>query len=388
MSANQLLSKIKTSATAAIHDLAEQKKRAGERVYNLSVGEPILPSPPFLAEAAAAAVKEEKTRYAPIAGLPELREAAARWLNQTYGTDYAAEQTLVTCGGKFGIYLTCQTILKPGDEVLVIAPYWVSYPAMIKLAGATAKIISSSSDRGFRVSARDIAGACTAKTKLLFLNSACNPTGVVYNRGELAAILALAKEKNFLVVSDEVYSGLIYDGEYVSCGSFPEYREQALVAQSCSKNFAMTGWRVGFVFAPSSIMPALTALQSQTITGTSTISQAVAIAALSQADIFMERVRKQIKVRRDAFVSQFNKLFPRPIAPPASALYAFIPLPAFGTAVKDSETFCYRALEQCNVAMVPGKAFGVEGYARCSFGLPEQEIKEALARLAKGLAVI
>lgn len=382
MSINRLSNKIASSATGAINDLARRKKDAGQRVYNLSVGEPVLPGSEFMAQAAARAVRAGQTRYAPIAGLPELRAAAAAWQNRTYGTNYATEQAFVTCGGKFGVYLLCQTLLNPGDEALIIAPYWVSYGALVKMAGGRPKIISTDESAGFKVSASAIAASCGAKTKILFLNSACNPTGVVYSRDELAAILAAAKKKNLTVVSDEVYGGLVYEGEYVSCGSFPEYQENVAVIQSCSKNFAMTGWRVGFVFAAEPIIAALTSWQSQTITGTATVSQAVAAAVLERAEKINRDVRDKMKARRDVFVVEFNRLFPKPITPPASALYVFAPLRAFGVKEADSEKFCRRVLEKLNVAMVPGAAFGQEGYARLSFGLPETEIIKALQALS------
>ena len=374
--------KVQASATGAINDLAEQKTRAGVRVYNLSVGEPVVPASEFMAEAAARAVRDGQTRYAPIAGLPALRQAAAEWLNKTYVANYASPQTLITCGGKFGIYLLCQTLLSAGDEALIISPFWVSYSTMVKMAGAEPKIITTEEKSGWKISAAGIESACNLKTKVLFLNSANNPTGAVYSRAELGAILAVAKKNNLMVISDEVYSGLTYEGEYVSCASFPEYQDNVAVVQSCSKNFAMTGWRVGFVFAPESVIKSLVPLQSQTITGTSTVSQAVALAVLGQAVGINSAVRDKMKARRDLFISEFNRLFKQAISPPVSALYAFVPLTVFAAKETNSQNFCGQVLEKFNVALVPGAAFGQEGYARLSFGSPENEIIEALSALA------
>lgn len=385
MSANPSLSKIQTSATGEIHDLVQQKKRAGERIYDLGVGEPIAPPSVFLVEAVAAVLGREQMRYAPVAGLPELRLAASDWLNRTYRTDYAADETLITCGGKFGLYLVGQTVLKPGDEALVIAPFWVSYPVIVQLAGAEVKLVSTSAHSGFKATADDITRVCSERTKILFLNNGCNPTGAIYNRDELAGILAVAEDKNFLVVSDEVYGGLTFEGEYPSCGSFPEHRERVVVIQSCSKNFAMSGWRVGFVFAPQAIIKELVKLQSQTVTGTATMSQLAAAAVLPYADEVTGEIRRLMRNRRDFFVSGFNNLFSSKLVPPASALYCFIPLSAFGAKNSDSAAFCRRVLEQFNVAMVPGRSFGQEGYVRSSFGSPESELKAALERLAAGL---
>lgn len=379
---------IPPSATVTINGLAQAKKLAGQRVYNLSAGEPILDTSSYLKDAVDEAMKEGRTLYPPVPGVEELRTHASQWINELYGTNYGVKNTLISCGGKFGIYLSLQALLNDGDEVLVIAPYWVSYPPMVKLFGGVPVIVNTEEKDGWKVRVEDLEKACTSKTKLLILNNGSNPTGVLYSREELKAILALAKDKNLIVMSDEVYSGLVFDGhQYVSCGAFSEYSDRVIVIQSCSKNFGMTGWRVGLIFAPEEMTKMLIKLQGQSITGTSIISQWAAISALKQAKTITAEINKEMQHRRDVFTNTFNELFPGKIPAPLSAFYSFIPLTAFGelknfgSAGADDVKFCEKVLDQGNIALVPGSAFGKPGYVRASFGAKPQELKEALNAL-------
>lgn len=371
------------SATVSMNSKALEKKSRGERVYNLSAGEPILPAHPLIVRAGSAAIKEGKTLYPPVAGIPELRSAAAAWMHTMYGASYDIKNTLVTCGGKFGIFATLQAYCNQGDDVIVIAPYWVSYAQIVTLFGGTPKIVTTKEQDQWKASVPQLDAVATKRTKILILNNAANPTGAMYNREELRAILAWAAERKLLVISDEVYSGLAYDGgEYVSCGSFSEYRDRVIVMQSCSKHFAMTGWRVGFVFAPEEIIAVLTALQSQSTTGTASVSQWAALAAIQNADAIMRTVRGAMQERRDVFVSTLNTTFGLSLSAPKSALYHFVPLHALGVQ-GDSLSFCTRLLEKGNVATVPGSAFGQEGYVRFSFGDTKEELVAAIAALQR-----
>ena len=374
---------IPPSATVTINTIAQQKKHAGQRVYNLSAGEPIMNTAQYLKETVDWAMDQGQTLYPPVAGIDELRARAAHWMNDLYKTSYTEKNTIVSCGGKFGIYLLLQTLLNDGDEVIVIAPYWVSYPPMTKLFGGVPVIVETEESDGWKVDPKAIEKACTAKTKMLILNNGSNPTGALYTKKELRSILEIAQKNNVIVMSDEVYSGLTYDDfEYVSCGSFEEFRDTVVVVQSCSKNFGMTGWRVGFVFGREDIIKMLVKIQGQSITGTSIISQWAAIAALEKAHKITAEINAEMKRRRDIFTDTFNELFPNKIKAPGSAFYSFIPLTAFGVKEKDDVKFCEKALEEGNVAMVPGAAFGRPGYLRCSFGEKPQELKEALKALA------
>ena len=377
---------IEPSATLAINSLAQQKKATGERVYNLSAGEPMLPTHPLVIETATKAMQQGKTLYPPVAGIPELRRAMVRWMNDTYRTAYTDKNILVTCGGKFGIYALCQAFLEKGDEAIMIAPYWVSYPSTVELFGGKPVMVSTDEKSGWKARAEEIEKVCTKRTKLLFLNNGGNPTGILYSRAELSALLAVAQRHDILVVSDEVYSGLTYDrNTFVSCGSFPEYQDNVVVIQSCSKHFAMTGWRVGFAFAPENIVETLTTIQSQSTTGTSSVSQWAALAAVENATTIIPEVNIAMQKRRDALVGFLQKYFPGPFVQPAAGLYVFVSLPSLGMNEIDSTDFCKRVLEEANVALVPGAPFGKEGYVRFSFGAEEKELEEAVAKLSQYL---
>ena len=373
---------IEFSTTVAMNSAALEKRARGERIFNLSAGEPILPPHPLVVKAAVAALKQGKTLYPPVAGIMELRRAAAEWINSTYDTRYQARQTLVTCGGKFGIFAFFQAYLKPGDEVVMLAPYWGSYPQIVKLFGGVPRVVSTMATTGWKVQLKQLEQLARPKARMLILNNAANPTGVLYSREEIKSILAWAKKNNIVVISDEVYSGLVYDGgEYASGGSFPEYRDNVIIIQSCSKHFAMTGWRVGFVFAPEAIIKVLAMLQSQSTTGTSSISQWAAVAAFQNAAEIIAPVRNAMEQRRDVLIETLEKLFGRAIAKPTSSLYAFVSLPDLGVKNNDSVTFCQELIDQYNIAAVPGRAFGAEGYVRLSFGAPEIELVAAITAL-------
>lgn len=362
------LMQIKPSATVAINSLALKKQAAGERVYNLSAGEPMMPTPTVIIAAAIQAMHEGKTHYPPVAGVPELRQAAVGWMNETCQTNYSSQNCLVTCGGKFALYALFQAMLNPGDEVLIIAPYWVSYPSMVSLFGGVSKIVATTEEQGWKMTTEALEKAVSPRTKILSINNASNPTGVLYTRAELKEILDWARQHQLLIVSDEVYSGLVYDAEeFVSCGSFSGYQDSVVVVQSCSKHFAMTGWRVGFLFGPEEIVQKLTVLQGQSTTGTASISQWAACAAMQQAQELMLPIRLAMQERRDAFVKIFSELF-HPVAVPASALYLFVSLSLLGVTETNSVAFCERVLSEANIALVPGNAFGQEGYVRFSFG--------------------
>ncbi len=379
-------SQIPPSATVTINSIAQQKKKAGERVFNLSAGEPIMNTAQYLKEAVDSAMDQGQTLYPPVAGVEELRASAAEWMNKNYKTKYQTANTLITCGGKFGIYLALQALLNDGDEVLMIAPYWVSYPPMVKLFGGVPVILDTQEKNNWKISAAEIEKACTSKTKMLIFNNAANPTGVLYSKEELKDILDVAKRKGILVMSDEVYSGLVYDGrEFTSSAEFEEFKDQIIVIQSCSKNFGMTGWRVGFIFASEEIIKVMIKLQGQSITGTSIISQFAAIAALKNANKITSEINTEMCHRRDVFINTFNELFPNKITAPESAFYSLIPLTGFGPATlskfPDDVKFCEKVLEEGNVALVPGSAFGKPGYVRASFGANPEELKDALKQL-------
>jgi aspartate aminotransferase len=377
---------IPPSATLAMNALAAEKKRKGERVFNLTVGEPMVESSHFIFEAAVQAMNDGKTFYPPAAGIPELRSEVANWINTQFQSNFVKENVLVSCGAKHGLLMALQALLENGDEVLIVAPYWVSYPPMTTLAGGKAVILETSFENGWKLRPETIQAAVTPRTKVLILNNGGNPTGILYSKEEILAILETCKKNNIVVISDEVYSGLTFDqNEFISVASFPEYAESTVVIQSASKHFAMTGWRVGFVLGPKNLITALETLQSQSTTGTSSISQWATLGAIQHADEITSNIKKEIQSRRDAFVQNFEKYFGVKITVPACGLYAFVPLTSFGVSETDSVKFCMEILEKANVVFVPGAPFGAEGFVRASFGGKVEDVAEGLKVLAEYL---
>lgn len=372
------------SATVLINTLAQQKNDAGVKVYNLSAGEPKLPPHPLIIQAVEEALKAGKTFYPPVSGIPELRLLASEWMNNAYACQFQPDNCLVVNGGKFGIYLLLQLLLQKEDEVIIAAPYWVSYPAITRLFQGIPVIMDTCEAEGWKLTEASLRQACTAKSRILILNNAANPTGVLYTKEELEILLSVAKEHDLLVISDEVYSGLTYEGHrYVSAGQFPEHQERVVIIQSCSKNFSMTGWRIGFVFAPTNLIKKLTSLVSQSTSGVTTISQWAAIAAFKQVKTINDWVRESMQIRRDVLCQAINDAFGLSIAVPHSSLYLFIGLQQLGYKAQSSTAFCQQMLDQANVALVPGIAFGQEGYVRFSFGAGEDDLVMGVRTLAE-----
>lgn len=371
--------KIAASATVAIHTLAQQKKARGEEVFNFSAGDPNLPIHPDVASGIQKALDGKDCSYAPLFGLPQLRKGVAAWMNRRYGCNYTQENVLVTCGGKFALFAALDLLLSPGDEVLIPAPYWPSYPTLVEHAKAKAVIVPTSADNGWKAMPNDLKKWSSPKSKVLILNHPNNPTGAMYSREELEAILKVAEQKDWTVISDEVYSEIYYDqNQFASCGSFPKWQERVVIIQSCSKNFGMTGLRVGFALAPVELIAAMGSLQGQTTTGTSVFSQWAAYSAIEHADTVSASMRGQMQERRDLFMKTLNQLFSCNLPSPASALYAFVPISALTAEPILSQPFCEKILSQGNIATVPGSAFGMEGYIRFAF-------TESLEHIQRGL---
>ena len=373
---------IPPSPTLHINSLALEKKRRGERVYNVSAGEPLMQTPEVIVAAARDAIGSGKTHYSPVQGIPELVTALQGYFFSRYGATYTPDEICVTNGGKFGLYGLCQVLLEPGDEALIIAPYWVSYDAMTRLAGGVPIIIPTSLQNKWKVTKEQLAAVKTPRTKILFFNNASNPTGVLYTKEELRDILSWAYENNVFVISDEVYSGLVYDGNvFASAALFREYAQGVAVVESASKNFAMTGWRLGSVSAPAPIIHAFKVLQGQSTSNTSTISQWAAVAAYTHHETLMPIIQKEMQDKRDAFVREWTLSgFPE-VDMPGAGLYVFFPLLSSTGSFLDDVTWCAHVLDRCGVAAVPGSAFGAPGFVRFSFGGDIPETTAALHAL-------
>ncbi|WP_454782622.1 pyridoxal phosphate-dependent aminotransferase [Legionella sp. WA2022007384] len=372
------------SATVVINSLAQQKMSAGIKIYNLSAGEPKLPPHPSIATATMEALEQGLTLYPPVSGVPELRHLASEWMNEMYGCSFTKEHCLVVNGGKLGIYLLMQLLLEKDDEVIIPTPYWVSYPSITQLFGGVPILVETQETQGWKLTPQSLKNACSTKSKILILNNATNPTGALYTESELTELLQIAHEQNLLVIADEVYSALTYDEHtYVSCGSFHQFQDRIIIIQSCSKNFAMTGWRIGFVFAPPAIIHPLTTLVSQSTSGVTTLSQWAAIAALNKINQISTWVQQCMQKRRDVLINALHQSLGLTIKPPSSSLYVFLSLERLGVKKMNSEEFCKHALEEAHVALVPGVAFGKEGYVRLSFGGREEDLKAGIHALAQ-----
>jgi aspartate aminotransferase len=376
---------ISPSPTLAVDAKAKALQAAGEDVCSFAAGEPDFDTPDHIKEACIAALRAGKTKYAPTPGIEPLRQAIAERYGAEYGLNVAPAQVIVSPGGKFNCYLGVLAVCSPGDEVIIPAPYWVSYPEMVKLAGATPKFVLADDRTGFRLTPAMVESAVTPKTKLLILNSPSNPTGAVYSRAELEAIVAVAVKHNLYILSDEMYEHLIYDGATPTCVATlsPEAAVRTITVAGFSKTYAMTGWRIGTTVAPQPIAKAIVDLQSQMSSNVTTFAQYGALAALKEK----EKTRTALATMLTAFDRRRKNLHADLNGIPGitcllaqGAFYLFPNISSFG--LKDAE-FCGRLLEAEKVAAVPGSAFGAEGYLRLSYATSDEILRKGVERLTR-----
>ncbi|MBL9216193.1 MAG: pyridoxal phosphate-dependent aminotransferase [Opitutaceae bacterium] len=375
---------VSPSPTLAIDAKAKAMIAAGEDVCSFAAGEPDFDTPEFIKEAAVAALKAGKTKYAPTPGIEPLRAAVAERYGAEYGYRLTPGQVVVSPGGKFSCYLAILAVCDPGDEVLIPAPYWVSYPEMAKLAGATPKFVLCSDRAGFKLTPAQLEAAITPKTKLLVLCSPSNPSGAVYTRAELAALAELCVKHNLYVLSDEMYEHLIYDGNqpvnFAMLGA--EVEKRTITVAGFSKTYSMTGWRLGTLVAPAPIARAVAELQSQMASNATTFAQYGALAALKEkakAAQALAEMKSAFDRRRKFLHAELNKIPGVSCLLAGGAFYLFPNISSFG--LKDTE-FCARLLDQAKVAAVPGSAFGAEGYLRLSYATGDEIIRKGVERLA------
>ena len=375
---------VSPSPTLAVDAKAKELKAAGEDVCGFGAGEPDFDTPSFIKEAGAKALADGKTKYAPAGGLPDLRAALAQQYNELgVLKDTNPAQVVVSPGGKYSCYLAILATCGPGDEVLIPAPYWVSYPEMAKLAGATPKFIFAGDDQGFKVSADQIEGSLTPQTKLVILNSPSNPTGCLYSREEMEEIVELACKKNFLLMSDEIYEYLLYDGvEHHRPASFGEDAANRVITVSgFSKTFSMTGWRLGTLVANPVIAKAVASLQSQTTSNATTFAQYGALAAIKNWDQSVSAVSEMLvhfDRRRLKLLEGLQEINGVRCLRAQGAFYLFPNISSFGLS---SEEFSARLLEEEKVAVVSGHAFGADGYVRLSYATSDEVIEKGLERM-------
>ena len=374
---------LQPSLTLAIAAKAKALKGAGQDICSLSAGEPDFDTPAFIRQAAAAALEAGHTRYGPAAGEPALREAIAAKLSQENGVATQTEQVLVTNGGKQALYNLFQVLLGPGDELLLPAPYWLSYPEIAQLAGASVRLIASSACEGFRLNPQRLEAAITPSSKLLVLNSPSNPTGMVSSRAELEAIAAvLRRHPQLAVVCDDIYEFLLAPGQqhHSLAALAPDLADRVFSVNGFAKGWAMTGWRIGWLAGNAAVVKAAIALQSQSTSNVCSFAQFGALAAITGSRDCVHAMAEQFNRRRTLLSDGLRAIPGLTLLPPEGAFYAFPDISGTGL---DSMTICNRLLEEQGLAVVPGVAFGDDGCIRLSCAASEATIHDGLERLER-----
>ncbi len=372
---------LKPSLTLAISARAKALQQDGRDICSMSAGEPDFNTPDFIVEAAIKALHDGVTRYGPAAGDPELREAIADKLTQHNNIPSTATNVLVTNGGKQAIFNLFQVLLNPGDQVLIPAPYWLSYPEMARLAGAEPVVIPSSAEEGFSLDLDALEAAITPNTRLLVINSPGNPTGRVIERSEMLAVAEIVRRHpQLLVMSDEIYEYLLEEGEthHSFAALAPDLAERTMVVNGFAKGWAMTGWRLGYLVAPPEVIKAAAALQSQSTSNVCSFAQRGALAALRGSQDCVKSMAASFNSRRRLLTQGLKALDGLTLVPPRGAFYAFPKLPDH---VSSSLAFCEAALEREGLALVPGAAFGDDRCVRLSCAVSHETIEDGLSRL-------
>ena len=388
------MQQIKPSPTLAVNAKAKAMKAAGADILNFSVGEPDFDTPAHVCEAGKAAIDEGFTRYTAVPGIPELREAIARRFKEDKGWEYSAEQIQVSCGGKHGLYNMAQALFGPGDEVLIPTPYWVSYPPIVLLAGATPVLVELPEEKKFDLSAEILAPYVTDKTKGIILNSPSNPTGAIFSKEALAAVAELALKNGWVVISDDIYDTIVYTDEPAPhiLNVEPKIKEQLLILNGVSKSFAMTGWRIGYTLGPQHIIASMNKIQSQSTSNASSIAQKAALAAVTGPQDFPAKMKESFLPRRDFIISELRGIDNISCVVPDGAFYVFPNMSAYygksfqGNKISGSVDMSAYLLEESFMATVPGAAFGSDEFVRFSFAASMDSIKEGMKRLKEALA--
>jgi aspartate aminotransferase len=388
LSAN--VEKLKPSATIAVSTLAKQLASEGRDIINLSAGEPDFDTPTFISEAAIAGIRGGATRYTPPAGLPELRKAIAARLSERTGRTLPWEGVVVTAGAKQALFNSIFTLFGPGDEVLIAAPYWTTYPDLVTIARAAPIEVFGEEANGFKITMSDLDRAATGATRGLVVNTPCNPTGAIYSSEELRAIAEWCRDHDVWLISDEIYRHIHFEGDGAAPGILDLPSESLgpyVLIDGASKSFAMTGWRIGFSYTEPELAKKLTALQSQITSNAATPSQMAALAAYTDgasAGASLERMGEAFKRRRDLVCRRMRELLPDvPFVEPGGAFYVFFRVDGlFGEGVSSATEWCSRLLQEQGVALVPGAAFGDDRWVRLSYATSDDVLEEALRRIA------
>jgi len=394
----QRLSRIKPSPTNVLTGKVAELKREGRDIIGLGAGEPDFDTPDNVKAVAKAAIDAGETKYTPIPGTLALREAICAKFKRDNNLDYTPDQVIVSCGGKQVIYNAFMATLDPGDEVIVPAPYWVSYPDMVLLAEGTPVFVDGVEDNGFKITPEDLEAAITPKTKWVLLNSPSNPTGAAYTRDELKALCdVLMRHEHVWVMTDDMYEHVVYDDfEFSTPAEIePGLFDRTITLNGHSKVYAMTGWRVGYGAGPVELIKAMTVVQSQSSTHTSSISQAAAVEALNGTQDFIAPHNEMFKKRRDLVVSMLNQADGITCRTPEGAFYVYPSCAGAigkttpdGTKIENDSDFCTYLLESEGVAVVPGVAFGLEPYFRISYATSDELLEDACQRIQRACGAL
>ena len=381
------VNQVTPSLTLAIDSLAKEMKKNGEDVCSFSAGEPDFDTPTHIRAAAKKALDEGKTRYGPAAGEAGLRKAIAEKLLRDNQLAYNADNVIVTNGGKQSLYNLIMALIEAGDEVIIPAPYWLSYPEMVTLAGGTSVIVNTSLENHYKITPEQLEAAITPKTKLFVLNSPSNPTGIVYTPEEIAALAKIVVEKDILVVSDEIYEKILYDGAiHRSIASFgAEIFQRSIISNGFAKAFSMTGWRVGYIAGPVEIVKAMTKIQSHSTSNVCTFAQYGAIAALASSQDCIEEMVKAFSERRQYILERVRAIPGLNCPTPNGAFYVFIDISQTGLKSGD---FCQKLIESQKVAAIPGIAFGADDCIRLSYATDLKTIEKGFDRLDKFISTL
>ncbi|MDY3014936.1 MAG: pyridoxal phosphate-dependent aminotransferase [Evtepia sp.] len=384
-----LAQSVRASTTIAIDTQFKKMRAEGIDVIGFGMGEPDFPTPEHIKQAGIRAIENDQTKYTPTPGTMEVRKAVCKRMLEDWGVSYEPEEVIVNAGAKHILYVTLKTLVNPGDEVILPAPYWVSYYEIIKMVGGVPVVVDTTEASGFKMSAQQLKDAITPKTKALIFNNPSNPTGMMYSREQMEELAKVCVEEDLYVISDEIYGKLTFDGkQYVSFPSLsPEIKERTILVNGVSKSYAMTGWRIGFAAGNRDIIKVMSNYLSHCISGTSAISQAAAAEAFAGEQDEIETMRKEFEVRRDYLYERMNKIPGVHAVRSEATFYMLMNLEElvgktlYGVEIHDSDDFAKVFLEKGLVAVVPCTGFGAPNYVRWSFAVSMENIKEGLDRL-------
>lgn len=374
---------VSPSATLEITAKAKKLKSEGRDIIAFTAGEPDFNTPDFIVNSAITALKGGFTKYTPTAGIPELRKAIAEKLTRENGIDCDESNIVVSCGAKSSLYHAMLAIIDDGDEVVIPSPYWVTYVEQVKLCGGVAVTVKARRESGYKITADDLESAITDKTKLFLINSPCNPTGAVYTKTELEGLVSVCEKHGLEIISDEIYENLVFGGaEHVSVATLGNYaKEHTITVNGVSKSYAMTGWRIGYLCAPTKTAAKISALQGHTTSNACSFAQYASVTAIKCGDDFIAGMRGEFSKRRQTMIDCLSKIDGISFSVPDGAFYVFVDVSAlFGGDTNGSKEFAAKLLDS-GVAVIPGSAFGDDGCIRLSYTLSADEIVEGINRL-------